>query len=79
MADKYFIVDLQRTNLIGIFTFWKSNKRGYTIAINEAGIYSEEESLAMINDDVNGDTVRIPVPNNLKLDVKIEESLNNLK
>lgn len=78
MADKYFIVDLQRTNLIGIFTFWKSNKRGYTIAINEAGIYSEEESLAMINDDVNGDTVRIPVPNNLKLDVKIEESLNNL-
>ena len=78
MADKYFIVDLQRTNLIGIFTFWKSNKRGYTIAINEAGIYSEEESLAMINDDVEGDTVRIPVPNNLKLDVKIEESLNNL-
>lgn len=78
MADKYFIVDLQRTNLIGIFTFWKSNKRGYTIAINEAGIYSEEESLALINDDVKGDTVRIPVPNNLKLDVKIEESLNNL-
>ena len=78
MADKYFMVDLQRTNLTGIFTFWKSNKRGYTIAINEAGIYSEEESLAMINDDVNGDTVRIPVPNNLKLDVKIEESLNNL-
>lgn len=78
MADKYFMVDLQRTNLIGIFTFWKSNKRGYTIAINEAGIYSEEESLAMINDDVKGDTVRIPVPNNLKLDVKIEESLNNL-
>ena len=78
MADKYFMVDLQRTNLIGIFTFWKSNKRGYTIAINEAGIYSEEESLAMINDDVTGDTVRIPVPNNLKLDVKIEESLNNL-
>lgn len=75
MADKYFIVDLQRTNLIGIFTFWKSNKRGYTIAINEAGIYSEEESLALINDDVKGDTVRIPVPNNLKLDVKIEESL----
>ena len=78
MADKYFIVDLQRTNLIGIFTFWKSNKRGYTIAINEAGIYSEEESLALINDDVKGDTVRIPVPNNLKLDVKIEESFNNL-
>ena len=78
MADKYFLVDLQRTNLIGIFTFWKSNKRGYTIAINEAGIYSEEESLAMINADVKGDTVRIPVPNNLKLDVKIEESLNNL-
>ena len=78
MADKYFIVDLQRTNLIGIFTFWKSNKRGYTIAIDEAGIYSEEESLALINDDVKGDTVRIPVPNNLKLDVKIEESLNNL-
>ena len=78
MADKYFIVDLQRTNLIGIFTFWKSNKRGYNIAINEAGIYSEEESLALINDDVKGDTVRIPVPNNLKLDVKIEESLNNL-
>ena len=78
MADKYFLVDLQRTNLIGIFTFWKSNKRGYTIAINEAGIYSEEESLALINDDVKGDTVRIPVPNNLKLDVKIEESLNNL-
>ena len=78
MADKYFMVDLQRTNLIGIFTFWKSNKRGYTIAINEAGIYSEEESLALINDDVKGDTVRIPVPNNLKLDVKIEESLNNL-
>ena len=78
MADKYFIVDLQRTNLIGIFTFWKSNKRGYTIAINEAGIYSEEESLALINDDVKGDTVRIHVPNNLKLDIKIKESLNNL-
>ena len=78
MADKYFIVDLQRTNLIGIFTFWKSNKRGYTIAINEAGIYSDAESIAIVNDDIEGYTVRIPVPNNLKLDVKIEESLNNL-
>ena len=41
---KFILLDLERTLGNGIPTYWKSNKRGYTFNIHEAGLYSEKEA-----------------------------------
>lgn len=58
--QKYYLIDLERTNDSGIYYFWKPFRRGYTILVSEAGLYDENESKSIVDSDINKTTVRIP-------------------
>ena len=54
-------MDLERTLGSGVPAYWKSNKRGYSYNIHEAGLYSEEEAKKMVKEDIDKRTVQISV------------------
>jgi hypothetical protein len=56
---EYFLLDLERTLLSGVPYFWKSNKRGYTYKIQEAGVYEELEALMIAEWDIDKRTVLV--------------------
>jgi hypothetical protein len=56
---KYFLMDLERTLGNGVPADWKSNKRGYTYNIHEAGLYSEKEAEEIVKADFNERTIKI--------------------
>jgi hypothetical protein len=56
---KFILMDLERTLSSGVPAFWKSNKRGYSYNIHEAGLYSEEEAEKIVKEDFNERTIKI--------------------
>jgi hypothetical protein len=56
---KYFLMDLERTLLSGVPSYWKSNKRGYTYNIHEAGLYDEKQAEKIAEEDFDKRTVKI--------------------
>ena len=52
-------MDLERTLASGVPAFWKSNRRGYSYNIHEAGLYSEEEAEKIVKADFDKRTVPI--------------------
>ena len=52
-------MDLERTLASGVPAFWKSNKRGYSYNVHEAGLYSEEEAEKIVKADSDKRTVQI--------------------
>jgi ferredoxin-fold anticodon binding domain-containing protein len=57
----FILMDLERTLGSGVPAYWKSNKRGYSYNIHEAGLYSEEEAKKMVKEDIDKRTVQISV------------------
>ena len=55
----FILMDLERTLGSGVPAYWKSNKRGYSYNIHEAGLYSEEEAKKMVKEDIDKRTVQI--------------------
>jgi hypothetical protein len=55
----FILMDLERTLGSGVPAFWKSNKRGYTYNIHEAGLYSEKEAEKIVKADFNERTIKI--------------------
>jgi hypothetical protein len=56
---KYILMDLERTLSSGVPAFWKSNKRGYSYNIHEAGLYTEKEAEKIVKEDFDKRTVKI--------------------
>lgn len=56
---EYCIIDMKRSKEIGAIVFWKANGNGYTLYWDEAGKYSERESLLAVESDTTSDTIRI--------------------
>lgn len=54
----YYLIDLERSIKSGRVFYWKPANRGYTPSLEEAGVYSEEESQKQIDKDFNKRTVR---------------------
>lgn len=46
---------------MGVTTFWKANKRGYTTEIGDAGVYSEDQAQQIVDGDVDKRTVKVEV------------------
>ncbi|WP_373896406.1 hypothetical protein [Virgibacillus sp. CBA3643] len=59
MYNQFYLMDLERTIITGLATYWKPNKFGYTTILGEAGIYSEEEADQIVSDDFDKRTVAI--------------------
>lgn len=57
----YYLIDIARTITNNKKTYWRGNKRGYTKDISEAGIYGELEALTICNNDIDKDTVMLPI------------------
>lgn len=55
----YFLLDLERTLLSGVPSYWRSNRRGYTYNIHEAGIYKEAEASRIAEADFNKRTLLV--------------------
>ena len=56
---EYILMDLERTLGSGVPAYWKSNKRGYSYNIHEAGLYSDEEAEKIVKADFDKRTVKI--------------------
>lgn len=54
------LIDLERSIKTGIMHYWKSNKRGYTNSVSEAGSYSVIDARNLIIGDLDKRTVAIP-------------------
>ena len=54
-----YLLDLERSLRLGELFFWKPNRRGYTSSIGEAGLYSDDEADYLVDDDIEGRTVKI--------------------
>lgn len=52
-----YLLDLERTIREGITTFWKANKRGYTIFLSEAGLYEQSTAEKIAENDYDKTTV----------------------
>lgn len=57
--EQFILMDLERTLSSGVPAFWRSNKRGYSYNIHEAGLYSEEEAEKIVKEDFDKRTVKI--------------------
>lgn len=45
----YYLICLERTKDVRQLVFWKPNRKGYTLDIQEAGLYSQEETDEICN------------------------------
>lgn len=59
MAEKFYLLDLERTGNTGMAHFWKQNRFGYTTDIKEAGLFSPKEAQEIIESDMDELTVKI--------------------
>jgi hypothetical protein len=55
----FILMDLERTLASGVPAFWKSNKRGYSYNIHEAGLYDEKQAEKIVKEDIDKRTVQI--------------------
>ncbi|MGG1571560.1 hypothetical protein [Fictibacillus sp. NRS-1165] len=53
------LIDLERSILNGITTYWKGNRHGYTNRIDEAGIFSDQEADKEVSSDFDKRTVAV--------------------
>jgi len=60
-AQRYVLIDLNRTLSIKAPVYWKSNRSGYTPTITQAGIYRLSEAREISLNDVKGLTVMLPI------------------
>lgn len=60
MIGKFYLIDLERSLVIGKRMFWKKNCHGYTENIKEAGIFSETKAIEKCECDLNRKTVMLP-------------------
>ena len=59
MSDRFYLLDLERSLDYGRLFFWKSHKRGYTSALDQAGLYSKEMAIAIVKSDIDLSTIMI--------------------
>lgn len=74
---EYVIVDLERTSLIGVRQYWKGNRYGYVMNINEAGIFSEDEAMEIVLNDFKNYTALIPLSQNKLEHIKLTHFTRN--
>lgn len=55
----YYLLDLERTIKSDIAHYWKPNRHGYTINLDDAGLYTKEEALTIVKGDYDQRTVMI--------------------
>jgi hypothetical protein len=55
----FYLMDLERTIATNLPVFWKQNKHGYTKSLQHAGIFSEKEAEAIVQNDFDKATVKI--------------------
>jgi predicted nucleotidyltransferase len=56
----YYLLDLERTVSTGVVFYWNPNKRGYTHIIEDAGKYTENEAIEIVEGDFDMRTIMIP-------------------
>ena len=49
LGDKYYIIDNESQSFMRLF--WKPNNRGYTLNLDEAGVYDRDEAYILITKD----------------------------
>lgn len=55
----YYLLDLERTIGLGIATYWKQNRHGYTDRIEAAGTFPEEIAQEIVSKDFDRMTIMI--------------------
>ena len=63
----YYLIDIARTITNNKTMFWRENKKGYTKDITDAGIYGEIEALIICKEDIDKDTVMLPIGENRRI------------
>ena len=58
----YYLLDLERTIGLGIATYWKQNRHGYTDQVGEAGLFSHEVAIMIVDRDFDKKTIMIAEP-----------------
>ena len=59
MTERFYLLDLERSLDYGRLFFWKSNKRGYTHSLEQAGLYSQEMAISIVKSDIDLTTIMI--------------------
>lgn len=59
MDERYYLLDLERSLGFGRLFFWKNHRRGYTSALNQAGLYSKHQAELIVKNDLDLTTVMI--------------------
>jgi hypothetical protein len=57
----YFLLDIERTVLNNVATYWKQNRHGYVYGIDDAGRFSKETAEEIVAGDFNQLTIMISV------------------
>lgn len=61
--DYFNIIDLERTLEYKVKVYWKRTKFGYTTDVEEAGKFLYEDAKNICDNDINKNTVMLPIKN----------------
>lgn len=56
---KFVLIDLERSIKTGATHYWKGNRNGYTVNVNDVGRYDEEHARQLILHDYERNTVGV--------------------
>ncbi|MCU9614104.1 hypothetical protein OEV98_11085 [Caldibacillus lycopersici] len=59
--DKYILIDLEQTLGTGEVHFWNQNRFGYTKIPGVAGKFEVKEAATIVSNDLDNNTVAVPV------------------
>jgi hypothetical protein len=57
--ENYYLIDLERTIGSGRTHYWKANRHGYTMDLNEAGLFDEPVAKRICDEDFDKRTIMV--------------------